>query len=117
MTKYLTDSSVSTGVFAALGALAAWVHPEAAIGASSGAMFFLLSSEEQTTHKKLGYATVSLCVGYATGLTASEGWAMLTSAGSAAVAVVTLGSLTRAIEAGELANVLKLLIDFLRGRK
>lgn len=117
MSKYLIDSNVFTALFALLGALAAWVNPDAAVGASAGAMFFLLSSEEKTAHKKIGYFLISLCVGYSVGLTASEGWAMLLSAGAASTGVVTLSTLTKKIDSGDFVGAVKMLIELARSRK
>lgn len=88
-------------------------NADAAVGAAFGSMFFLLSSEHNPVMKRLGYAAVSLCIGYAVGLAVGAPWTMLASATSAAVAVVTLASLTETITKGGVVA----LMDIWRGRK
>lgn len=116
MKQYLITNG-DVVVVAAVAAVAAWINADAAIGASFGAMFFLLSSEERAPRKRLGYASISLCIGYGAGVAASDGWGVLLSGVVASVAVVTLTTLSRKIESGDLAGAAKMLIDVVRLRK
>lgn len=97
-------------------AIAAWINPDAAIGATFGSAFFLLNSDQHPVPKRIGYAAVSAVVGYGAGLAAPDAWAMLASAMTAAVAVVTMSALSRSIESEGL-GALRSIIDIIRGRK
>lgn len=116
MTKYLLTNS-DAAILAAAVSIAAWINADAAIGSSFGAMFFMLSNGGLPVVKRFAYASISLCVGYGAGLACSQEWAMLVSLLSASVAVVTITSLSKSIESGELSGALKLFIDLARGKK
>lgn len=116
MTKYLLTNS-DAAILAAAVSIAAWINADAAIGSSFGAMFFMLSNERHPFGKRFAYATISLCLGYAAGLASPEGWTMIVSLLSASVAVVTITSLSKSIESGELSGALKLFIDLARGKR
>lgn len=88
------------------------INADAAVGAVFGAAFFLLSTAEHSGWRKAGYAAVSAGVGYAAGLAVGAPWAMLASAGGAAVAVVALASIIKTINTIGLAG----LLDLLRGK-
>ena len=113
--RAVTNSADTLFAVAAF-AIAAWINADAAVGATFGSMFFLLNSEAHALPKRLGYAAISAVMGYASGITAPDSWAMLTSAGSAAVAVVTLTALSRAIETEGLGAI-RSIFDIIRGRK
>ena len=89
------------------------VNADAAVGAAFGSVFFLLNNDHLTAPKRFGYAGVSLCIGYASGLAIGAPWSMLVGATTAAVAVVTLASLAETINKGGVAAILELW----RGRK
>ena len=107
-----TDTIFAVAAFS----IAAWINADAAVGATFGSMFFLLNSESHSMPKRLGYAAISAVMGYAAGITASDSWAMLTSAAFAAVAVVTLTALSRAIETDAIGAI-RSIFDIIRGRK
>lgn len=109
-------NSTDTLFAAAAFAIAAWINTDAAIGATFGSMFFLLNSESHSMPKRLGYAAISAVMGYAAGITAPDSWAMLVSSACAAVAVVTLTALSRAIETEGLGAI-RSIFDIIRGRR
>lgn len=113
--RAVTNSADTIFAVAAF-AIAAWINTDAAVGATFGSMFFLLNSENHAMPKRIGYAAISAVVGYAAGITASDSWAMLTSAAAAAVAVATLTALSRAIETEGLGAI-RSILDIIRGRK
>lgn len=84
------------------------INPDAAIGATFGAAFFLLSNEHFPPVKRFAYGGISLCVGYGTGIAIGAPWAMLASATGAAVAVVSLASLAKTISEGGLQSLITL---------
>ena len=110
-------TSTTDTVFAiAAFAIAAWIDPHSAVGATFGSAFFLLSADHHPTHKRIGYAVISAVVGYAAGLAAPDTWAMLASAVTAAIAVVSITALSRSIESEGL-GALRSIVDIIRGRK
>ena len=113
--RAVTNSADTIFAVAAF-SIAAWINADAAVGATFGSMFFMLNSENHALPKRLGYGAISAVVGYAAGITASDSWAMLTSAAAAAVAVATLTALSRAIESEGLGAI-RSILDIIRGRK
>lgn len=111
MSRYGERMKSNTGdLVAIIAAMLAGVtlNMDAAIGATFGMAFFLLSNGHHPFPRRIGYASVSACVGYASGIAAGAPWSMLASATCAAVAVVSLASLADAIKRNGLAAILEI---------
>lgn len=97
--------------------LFAAMHPQAAVGAAFGCMFFLAVSNATGLVQKAVLTLVSWGAGYSVGLWIEGSLAMLAAFMSACFAVVVLTSLASAFEQERLPLWLVKLIKIWRGTK
>lgn len=90
------------------------LQQDAAVGAAFGSAFFMISAKDHKTAARFMYTLISAGAGYAAGLAFAGPWSMLAAILGAASAVAFLDGLT---QGGEPSDLVKWVVDVMRGRK
>ena len=110
-------TSHDTTIIMVLVSLFAALHPEAAIGASFGCMFFVAFKNADTLMQKLFYTGASWGGGYSVGLATDGVTSMLSAFLAACFTIAVVSSIARSVDEGDLPEWLSKLIRLWRGIK
>ena len=90
------------------------INSDAAVGASFGAAFFMLSAHQFTLVMRMFYTVISAGFGYGLAVGVGGDWVMITGIIGAAGAIAVLDSM---MKGSEPTAFVKWVLDTIRGRK